>query len=65
MTNCKFDIKGNILTITVDLSKRFGKSASGKTFTIASTQGNQSTGHASGAVVGLNVYTKADNGDSE
>lgn len=58
MQNVKTTIKGNILTIEVDLSKRFGPSSSGKTIQIASTQGNQSLGHDSGAVLGLNVYTK-------
>lgn len=58
MDNVKFDIKGDVLTITIDLSKRFGRSASGKTIKIASTNGNQATGHKSGAIVGLNVYTK-------
>lgn len=60
MTNVQTSIKGNTLTITVDLSKRFGKSATGKTTVIASTQGNQSLGHESGAVLGLNVYTKGE-----
>lgn len=60
MTNIKTDIKGNILTITVDLSKRYGKSASGKTTVIATTSGNTPLGHASGAVIGLNVYTKSE-----
>lgn len=57
-TNVQYQIKGDVLTITVDLSKRGGKSATGKTISIASTQGNQKLDHASGAVIGLNVYTK-------
>jgi hypothetical protein len=60
MTNVQFDIKGDKLTITVDLSKRNGKSASGKTTVIATTSGNTALNHASGAVVGLNVYTKGE-----
>lgn len=47
----------NILTITVDLSKSFGPSASGKTIIIASTEGNQPI-DGTPAVVGLNVYRK-------
>jgi hypothetical protein len=60
MTNVQYEVKGDILTIKVDLSKRNGKSASGKTTVIASTQGNVPIGHASGASMGLNVYTKGE-----
>lgn len=62
MTNVKAEIKGNILTLTVDLSERHGPSASGKTTTIASTQGNQAMPLPNGKGMfsyGLNVYTKA------
>jgi hypothetical protein len=60
MLNVKTDLKGTILTITVDLSKRHGPSASGKTTIIASTQGNQKVGGpADNISFGLNVYTKA------
>ena len=59
MQNMKMTVKGNILTIEVDLSKEFGKSASGKTTIIASTQGNQPVpGTDTGAIVGLHVYRK-------
>jgi len=30
MKNCEMKLNGNILTITVDISKEFSKSASGK-----------------------------------
>lgn len=60
MTNVVTSVKGNKLVIEVDLEKRFGKSASGKTTIIASTNGNQSVGHPSGATFGLNVYTKGE-----
>ncbi len=56
MKNVAMETKGSILTITVDLSKSFGPSASGKTIIIASTEGNQPVD--GGAVVGLNVYRK-------
>jgi formiminotetrahydrofolate cyclodeaminase len=40
-TNVSYEVsKDNKLTITVDLKKTNGKSKSGKTITIASTQGN-------------------------
>ncbi len=50
--------ENNIMTITVDLSKEFGLSKSGKTITIASTKGNKSVPDAEGGevVVGLNIY---------
>jgi hypothetical protein len=57
MKNVQMDTKGNRLTITVDLSKSFGPSTSGKTIIIASTEGNQPI-EGSAAVIGLNVYRK-------
>ena len=57
--NVKLDLKGNILTITVDLSQDFGKSVSGKTTIIASTKGNiPIVGSINGAIMGLNIYKK-------
>lgn len=53
----KVDEKKKQLTITVDLTKRFGPSASKKTVTIASTEGNQKIG-VGDIAFGLNVYTK-------
>jgi len=50
-------VNGNTLTITVDLTKEFGPSSSGKTIIIASTEGNF-TLPGRGEVVGLNVYRK-------
>lgn len=40
--NVKATVKGNTLTIEVDLSKDFGPSATGKTLCIATTGGSQS-----------------------
>jgi hypothetical protein len=59
MENVNIAIKGDILTITVDLSQTHGASSSGKSIVIASTQGNQKLNHPSGAVLGVNVYKKA------
>jgi hypothetical protein len=59
MQNIDIKIKDKILTITCDLSKRFGKSASGKTTIVASTQGNVAVGD-SGVILGLNAYTKGE-----
>lgn len=53
----KVDEKKKTLTLTVDLSQRHGLSGSGKTVTIASTEGNQKIGFGDVAF-GLNVYTK-------
>ena len=56
--NIEMTIKENILTITVDLSQRFGKSSSGKSTIIASSEGNQSIPGNEEIKIGLNVYTK-------
>ena len=58
MKNIDMSVDGNILTITVDLSQRFGKSSSGKSTIIASTEGNQSVPGNEEIKIGLNVYTK-------
>jgi hypothetical protein len=58
MLNVKTEVVGKILTITVDLSKRHGASASGKTTIIASSQGNQKLPHPfENVAFGVNVYT--------
>lgn len=57
MQNVDIAIKGKILTITVDLSKSFGDSASGKTTIIASTKGNVPI-NTDGVVMGLNIYSR-------
>ncbi|MDO8689160.1 MAG: hypothetical protein Q7R39_04000 [Dehalococcoidia bacterium] len=56
MKNVEMELKGNILTIKVDLTKEFGPSSSGKTIIIASTEGNVSVPGAEEKKVGLNVY---------
>ncbi|HZE35959.1 MAG TPA: hypothetical protein VE482_05630 [Candidatus Eisenbacteria bacterium] len=57
MKNVEMSITGNILTITVDLTKEFGPSSSGKTTIIASTEGNVTVPDRE-EKVGLNVYRK-------
>lgn len=52
-------LKGNILTIMVDLSKEFGLSKSEKSIIIASTEGNQLI-PGTELKIGLNVYKKND-----
>ncbi|MCX5991379.1 MAG: hypothetical protein NTZ04_03490 [Chloroflexi bacterium] len=57
MKNVQLSVDGNTLTITVDLTKEFGPSSSGKTIIIASTEGNfPLLGRTE--VIGLNVYRK-------
>lgn len=55
--NISGSISGNVLTLTIDLSKRLGPSKSGKTMLIATTGSAKPVG-ASGAVAGINIYTK-------
>lgn len=58
MQNIKMSVVKNILTITVDLSKKLGPSASGKSVLIASTEGNAKVPGHEAIQIGLNVYTK-------
>lgn len=60
MKNIEMEVKGDSLVITVDMSKRFGKSGSGKSIIVASTEGNQSVPETDGVKIGLNVYIKAE-----
>jgi len=59
MKNCEMKLDGNILTITVDISKQFGTSSSGKSIIIGSTEGNVSIPEKEDVKIGLNVYRKA------
>ena len=59
MKNCEMELKGNILTITVDISKEFGVSSSGKSVIIGSTEGNVSLPDKEDIKIGVNVYRKA------
>ncbi len=58
MKNIEMSINYDVLTIKVDLSKTFGKSGSGKSTIIASTEGNISVPGKEEIKIGLNVYTK-------
>jgi hypothetical protein len=57
MKNVQMAVAGNILTLTVDLTKEFGPSSSGKTIIIASTEGNVAVPERD-EKIGLNVYRK-------
>lgn len=56
MKNVEMKVHNNILTITVDLSKEFGLSSSGKNIIIASTEGNISIPGFDEKKIGLNIY---------
>ncbi len=58
MKNCEMKLEGNILTITVDISKESGKSSSGKNIIIATTEGNVSIPEQKDIKVGLNIYKR-------
>lgn len=60
MKNVEMKLDGDILTITVDISKEFGLSSSGKSVIIASTEGNQSVEGREEVKIGLNIYKKPD-----
>lgn len=58
MKNCEMKLNGSILTITVDISKEFGNSSSGKSIIIGSTEGNVSVPEKEDIKIGVNVYRK-------
>ena len=55
--NIKGTLEGDILHLEIDLSKRIGPSASGKTIIVATTSGNKEI-PGSSVILGLNAYTK-------
>ncbi len=64
MKNVNMTTKGNILTITVDLSKEFGPSSTGKTIIVATTEGNQAVGMTKTGQqikLGINAYIQPSN----
>ncbi|MDD4126769.1 MAG: hypothetical protein PHV39_03675 [Methanomicrobium sp.] len=58
MKNIEMSKEGTFLVIKVDLSKDFGESKSGKSITIASTEGNISVPGDDDIKIGLNIYKK-------
>jgi len=57
MQNVEMAVKGNRLTIVVDMDKDFGLSSTGKTVCVATTKGFQRIGNGNGeeVMVSLNV----------
>lgn len=47
-----------IMTIKIDLNKRLGRSASGKSTIVSTTSGNKTIEGSDGVVIGLNAYVK-------
>lgn len=59
MENIEMKQEGNILTIKIDTSKRFGKSTSGKSVVVATTGGNIAVPGNESIKLGINCYTPA------
>ena len=57
MENIEMKQEGNILTIKIDTSKRFGKSTSGKSVVVATTGGNIAVPGNESIKLGINCYT--------
>jgi len=57
--NIEIVVKDGKAIITVDLSKDYGLSSSGKSRIIASSEGNAEIPGAAGVKIGVNVYKKA------
>jgi hypothetical protein len=54
--NIEMKVEGDKLVIVVDLTQEFGLSSSGKSITVASTEGNVSVPGREEVKIGLNVY---------
>jgi len=62
MKNVKMSLKGSILTITCDVAAPAEESSSGKSLTVASTEGNVvPDGMSAEWKLGLNLYKKNPN----
>jgi len=57
MNNITQTLQGNILTLTIDLSKPGVPSSSGKSLLIASTGGSVKVEGRPDVTIGVNVYT--------
>lgn len=56
MKNVQMNVEGNKLVIVVDLDQEFGPSSSGKSITVASTEGNIAIPDHAEIKIGLNIY---------
>ena len=64
MKNVQIHVEGKKLTIVVDLDQEFGLSSSGKSVTVASTEGNVTVPGHEEVKIGLNVYKPRPKKDS-
>ena len=58
MKNCDVRVEGDKLVVTIDLTKRFGLSSSGKTTIVSTTEGPIGVPGHEHIKLGVNVYTK-------
>ena len=56
MDNIQIEVKDNKAVITIDLSKDFGPSKSGKTIVVATTRGNVPIPGSDTIKIGINCY---------
>lgn len=56
MKNIKMENKANKLIVEINLSENFGRSKSGKSIIIASTEGNLSVPGTENIKIGVNCY---------
>ena len=56
MDNVQIEIKDNKAVITIDLTKDFGPSKSGKTVVVATTRGNVPIPGSDTIKIGINCY---------
>lgn len=56
MKNVSFERKGDKLIVTIDTSKTFGPSSSGKTLLVGTTEGNVDVPGLENGKIGINVY---------
>ncbi len=59
MENVKLEVTGTELVVRIDLAHKGGKSASGKSLTVASTSGAVEVPGHPGIKLNINAYTKA------
>jgi len=60
MDNIEIEVNDNKAVITIDLSKDFGPSKSGKTIVVATTRGNVAIPGSEDIKLGLNCYKYPD-----
>lgn len=62
MDNVQIEVRDNKAVITIDLSKDFGASKSGKTIVVATTRGNVPIPGAENIRLGINCYKYSEEG---